>query len=115
MKNKKWTYFKTFGMYVITNGSNQIKIGYLKNISFNDILDLLKELNEYCVEKNTASFYLTDYANVHSMQLFDSVFIGYETEPDECNRINVFNLEYPIVKYIGKMKKYISTYFIETN
>jgi ribosomal protein L20/predicted transcriptional regulator len=109
----KWTYIKSSGEYILTKGEKQVRLGYLKNISFNDVSSLVDELNYNPFENYAVSFYLTKLSASQDMSLFDSVFIGYETEIDEDNRINIFGLETPIAEYIGKMKKYVKEYVIE--
>jgi hypothetical protein len=111
----EWSYIRISGEYILKKGEKQVRLGYLKNTSFNDITSLVEELNSNPFENFAVSFYLTKTGASQDMSLFDSVFIGYETEIDEDDRLNVFGLERPIAEYIGKMKKYVKEYLIEKN
>jgi hypothetical protein len=111
----EWSYIRISGEYILKKGEKQVRLGYLKNTSFNDITSLVEELNSNPFENFAVSFYLTKTGASQDMSLFDSVFIGYETEIDEDDRLNVFGLETPIAEYIGKMKKYVKEYLIEKN
>jgi hypothetical protein len=111
----KWSYIRISGEYILTKGEKQVRLGYLKNNSFNDITSLVEELNSNPFENFAVSFYLTKTGASQDMSLFDSVFVGYEAEIDEDDRFNVFGLETPIAEYIGKMEKYVKKYLIEKN
>ena len=122
----KWSYYKSGDEYVlakvevdasgtVTGVGKEVRVGYLKRTSFNDVTKLIEELNKYPFENFAVSFYLTDWGMTQDKGLFKSVFNGYETEDDEDNRLNVFGLESPLANYIGKMKKYVKEYHIEEN
>lgn len=111
----KWTYEKKDGQYILKNNQKAVRIGYLKDQSFKVVNDLLSKLNSDKSDNYSVSFYLTNKGAVMDMDLFDSVFIGYETEKDEDDRLNVYGLETPIANYIGKMKMYVNKYHIEEN
>jgi hypothetical protein len=121
VKGGKWSHIKTNGEYRLVKGTypykKQVRIGYLKNVSFNDVVKLEELLNENPTENFSASFYLTDLGMAHEGSSFDSVFIGYEIENEiiEDGRLNVFGIETPIVRYIGGMKKFVKDWHIEEN
>ena len=113
-----WKHFRQGDKWYIYYGNHSGDIiksvgisAFKQRIPFTQILKLEDALNNN-TERGDASFYLADSMDA---EFFESAFEGYETEDDEGDRVNVWDLELPLTEYIGKIKKSVKDYHIDSD